>query len=171
MLDARTYGILLHPTSLPGPWGCGNIGPEAHKFIGFLANAGAGYWQTLPINPADKAGSPYATSSSFAGEPLLIDISEFQRKGWLTNQDLKTIAVGSNPRRVQYPRVRNNLLKLHQRAFQAAKADGFLKSPLFKAFVKRHRLWLDDFALFEALSFKFGHCDWTNWPAPLRDRK
>jgi 4-alpha-glucanotransferase len=68
----RASGILLHPTSLPGPYGIGDLGPAAYKFVDFLVAAGQTYWQILPLGPTGYGDSPYQTFSAFAGNPLLI---------------------------------------------------------------------------------------------------
>src|SRR5689334_872980 len=71
-LDRRSAGVLLHPTSLAGPYGIGDLGPEAHRFADFLAAAGQTWWQMLPVGPVGWGNSPYSTVSTFAGNPLLI---------------------------------------------------------------------------------------------------
>ena len=78
----RSSGILLHPTSLPGPHGSGDFGPDAYRFVDWLVQAGQSLWQILPLGGIGAGNSPYMSSSAFAGNPLLIDLDELQRRGW-----------------------------------------------------------------------------------------
>src|SRR5215218_970935 len=84
----RSSGILLHPTSLPSPFGIGDLGPEAYKFIDFLAAAGQGLWQVLPLGPTGYGDSPYASYSAFAGNTLLISPELLRQEELLDNADL-----------------------------------------------------------------------------------
>src|SRR5882672_1998040 len=84
----RSSGILLHPTSLPGPHGVGDLGPEAHRFIDFLARAGQRYWQMLPVGPLGGGASPYDSPSAFAGSPLLLSLEVLQGRGLLEQSDV-----------------------------------------------------------------------------------
>ena len=77
----RKSGLILHPTSLPGPFACGDIGPAAHAFVDFLADAGQSIWQVLPLGPTGYGDSPYQCFSAFAGQPLLVS----PRRSWPTN--------------------------------------------------------------------------------------
>ena len=79
----RSSGVLLHPTSLPGRHGIGDLGPEAHAFVEFLAATGQRWWQVLPLGPTGYGNSPYQSHSSFAGNSLLIDIDDLVARGWL----------------------------------------------------------------------------------------
>src|SRR5690349_4813493 len=87
----RSSGILLHPTSLPGPFGIGEIGPEAYRFADFLQSAGMKIWQVLPLNPTGYADSPYQCFSAFAGNPLLISTDALVDEGVLSANDLKQV--------------------------------------------------------------------------------
>src|SRR5271156_3484142 len=91
----RASGVLLHPTSLPGPHGIGDLGPEAHAFVDFLASTGQRWWQMLPLGPTGYGNSPYQSPSSFAGNPLLIDLDDLVARGWL--------AAGSLPEGASFP--------------------------------------------------------------------
>ena len=86
---SRTSGILLHPTSLPSPFGIGDLGPEAYKFVDFLADAGQTLWQVLPLGPTGYGDSPYASYSAFAGNTLLISPEHLVDEGLLDHQDLE----------------------------------------------------------------------------------
>ena len=84
----RSSGILLHPTSLPGPYGIGDLGPQAYRWIDFLAETGTGLWQALPLGPTGYGDSPYQTFSTFAGNHFLISPDKLFAEGWLQENDL-----------------------------------------------------------------------------------
>src|SRR5919106_5864196 len=88
-VSSRASGILLHPTSLPSPFGIGDLGPEAYKFVDFLVEAGQTLWQVLPLGPTGYGDSPYACYSAFAGNTLLISPERLIRQGLLTETDLE----------------------------------------------------------------------------------
>src|SRR5215472_3853528 len=85
----RSSGVLLHPTSLPGPFGIGDLGPEARRFVDFLADAGQTLWQVLPLGPTGYGDSPYQCFSALAGNPLLISPELLAQEGWLTDAELR----------------------------------------------------------------------------------
>src|SRR3954451_24108052 len=89
----RASGILLHPTSLPGRFGIGDLGPTAHAFLDFLAATGQRWWQMLPVGPVGAGNSPYQSYSSYAGNPLLISPEGLVDDGWLTTGDWKDYPV------------------------------------------------------------------------------
>ena len=91
-LAERSSGILLHPSSLPGPHGMGDLGREAHRFLEFLAKAGQRWWQMLPVGPVGAGYSPYASSSSRAGNPLLVDLDDLFELGLLEPGELSAPA-------------------------------------------------------------------------------
>src|SRR2546429_541111 len=88
---ARSGGILLHPTSLPGPYGIGDLGPAAYSWIDTLARARQSLWQVLPLGPTGYGDSPYQCFSAFAGNPMLISLAELVEEGWLAAGDLGRI--------------------------------------------------------------------------------
>ena len=90
LLNQRTSGVLLHPTSLPGPHGCGDFGPNAFYFVDWLQSAGQSLWQTLPLGPIGPGDSPYMGSSAFAGNPLLVAFEPLVEKGWIAQEALAT---------------------------------------------------------------------------------
>lgn len=144
----RSSGILLHPTSLPGPYGIGDLGDAAYAFIDWLADAGQGLWQVLPLGPTGYGDSPYAAFSTFAGNPLLVSPDALERQGYLERSDFS-----GYPRlpesRVDYGAVipaKNALLKKAAARFLSARGGAALDD--FQAFKKAEAWWLDDFALF-----------------------
>jgi 4-alpha-glucanotransferase len=174
MRFARASGVLLHPTSLPGPHGSGDFGPAAYHFVDWLAGAGQKLWQILPLGGIGPGNSPYMSTSAFAGNVLLIDLAELQSRGWLQADDLAAGASPATPfdeRRVDFATVvpfRLSRLNLAARNFAlAASAD---ERADYAAFCERHRNWLDDYALFMTLANRFGWRDWSDWDPPLARR-
>jgi 4-alpha-glucanotransferase len=167
---ARESGLLLHLSSLPGPYGVGTLGREADAFVDFLARAGQSVWQMLPVNPIGAGDSPYSTTCSFAGEPLFIDLEALARRGWLKKRELAA-ARQSGAAKAHYEKARKLRRRLLETAYERAQVDGWESSKALADFRKRARAWLDDFTLFQALSAEHGTRDWTRWPAPLARRE
>ena len=155
----RTSGILLHITSLPGPYGIGSLGENARKFVDFLEAAGQRYWQILPLVPIGKGNSPYMSTSSFAGNPLLIDLDALCEMGLLTREELDGARV-EDPDRVDYDRLNETRPALLRKAFD--RADDQLRR-LARAFASEQDDWLPDYALFTALHQHFG-VPLQEWP-------
>lgn len=163
-LGARAAGVLMHMTSLPAP---GGIGAPAFRFIDWLADAGFGWWQTLPVGPPGEAFSPYAARSLFAGGLHLVDLAPLARRGWLDASLVPPAARG--PLRLSEVRRTEGLTLLAAERFleRAPKRD----RARFEAFRARHRGWLDDWALYDALARAEGTRDWTRWEAGVRRRR
>ncbi len=165
MRFARSCGVLLHPTSLPGPYGIGTLGTEAIEWLDFLASAGQKIWQVLPLGPTGYADSPYQCFSAFAGNPLLVDLEELAETGLLERADLERAP--KFPRnRVDYGAVIAWKLPLLAKA-----AGAFRGSADFDEFRLRHAGWLGDFALFMALKKAHDQVAWTHWERPLALRE
>ncbi|MFA7269011.1 MAG: 4-alpha-glucanotransferase [Sterolibacterium sp.] len=166
----RSSGVLLHPTSLPGPYGSGDFGPAAYHFVEWLMTAGQKLWQILPLGGIGPGNSPYMSNSAFAGNVLLIDLDDLRSHGWLTAEDL-TPHVQFNQHRVNFGAVYHfRLEKLHlaaQRFF-----SGKHQHAEYQAFCREEKSWLVDYSLFMALSEKFQWLDWNLWEPGLarRDR-
>ena len=174
---SRAGGILLHPTSLPGPHGIGDLGPQAHAFIDWLRGAGCRIWQVLPLGPTGYGNSPYQAHSVFAGNPNLISLELLVRDGLLTASDLlhgpKRVALHRrHAARVDYARIIPRKMNLLQRAYR-----NFEKSHLpemqqeFRQFRSEAASWLDDFSLFMAIKESLGDTSWLRWPEVLRMRE
>ena len=161
----RRAGILLHPTSLPGPWGNGEIGVEARHFVDFLVAAGQTVWQMLPLGPTHHHGSPYQCLSVLAGNPQLISIDELIQRGWLEADVARRLLADESLSMAQR---RFRLLEQAYRGFQARAGDEGRES--LERFIAEEQAWLDDFALYQALRKAHGGRDWSQWPPPLRDR-
>jgi 4-alpha-glucanotransferase len=169
----RSSGILLHPTSLPGPFGIGDLGPEAYRFIRFLFDSGQSLWQVLPLGPTGYGDSPYACYSAFAGNTLLVSPEELVVDGLLDQSDLAE-ALSSFPTtgtdRVDFGQVHKLKDSLLRRAYQRYQktTDTNLRSA-FETFTQRHAQWLDDYALFRALKDAHAGVAWNEWePALVR---
>ena len=160
----RKSGILMHISSLPGPWGIGTMGKQAYEFVDFLQAAGQSYWQILPLSPTGYGDSPYQAFSTFAGNHYLIDPELLRQQGLLTDAELAIFHWGSG-HRVDYGKLyedREKLLQLAYRRFQPD--EGYAE------FVKKNEWWLKDYALFVALKRKFGGQSWSNWTLGLMMR-
>src|SRR6266550_6699491 len=146
----RSSGILLHPTSLPGPFGIGDLGPAAYAFADFLEAAGQGLWQVLPLGPTGYGDSPYACYSAFAGNTLLISPEQLVTEGLLAQSDLQ-VADSTSLERVDFERVHKLKEDLLRQAYEryTKTTDTNLRSA-FETFVQRQAHWLDNYALFRA---------------------
>jgi 4-alpha-glucanotransferase len=168
-LNERAGGILLHPTSLPGPHGSGDLGPSAERFVDFLAAAGQRWWQMLPVGPPGPGNSPYSARSAFAGGPLLISLERLAEEGLLERGDLvATRALRSTC--VAYPAVtqfRTTRLRRAYAAFLGRKRA----HAAFEQFCHAEREWLADYALYAALRRAHGTREWLHWPRNLRLRQ
>jgi 4-alpha-glucanotransferase len=165
----RSSGILLHPTSLPGPFGIGDIGPAAYAWIDTLAKAGQTWWQILPVGPTGFGDSPYQSYSTFAGSLNLLSPELLVRDGLLNPGDVHPPAFPND--RVDYPAVEAFKLGLVRRAtanFRAGWA-GQLRGA-YEGFLHEKRAWVGDFALFMAIKEARGGAPWYDWPAELRQR-
>ena len=166
----RSGGILLHPTSLPGPYGIGDLGPQAYKFVDWLASTGCKLWQVLPLGPTGYGDSPYQCFSAFAGNPYLISFDGLIEDGLLTQDDFASMP-DFNASRVDYgtliPWKLDLLLKAFSR-FQSA--SGALHNE-FDRFCADNASWLDDYALFMSIKEANGGGAWNEWSEDLRKRK
>ena len=167
----RRSGILLHPTSLPGPYGSGDFGPAAYHFIDWMAAAGQRLWQILPLGGIGPGNSPYMSSSAFAGNVLLIDLAELQQRGWLDAQDLVPTAE-LDERAVDFAAVVPYRMQRLARAAQrfAADASGADQAEL-AAFREAQASWLGNYALFMALVEANDWRDWPDWAPELAFRE
>ncbi len=161
-IDRRRAGLLLHISSLPGPFPCGVLGEEAARFVDALAAAGFSVWQFLPLGPTHGSHSPYESASSFAGNPRFVDLREAVGRGWLADGALPPD--GSSEAALERARA-----AAAAGFWRAAESDEALAAEV-RAFRQEHAEWLEDFALFSALKRHFQGRPWWRWPQPLRDR-
>jgi 4-alpha-glucanotransferase len=171
MRPSRASGVLLHPTSLPGPHGAGDLGPAAYHFVDWLVAAGQKLWQILPLGGIGAGHSPYMSSSAFAGNLLLIDLADLHQRGWLTVDDLVP-APHFEAQRVDFASVVPFRMQRLDRAASAfEQRASALERAEFDSFCAGQRHWLDDYALFMTLSELHGSGDWNDWPPMLAGRE
>jgi 4-alpha-glucanotransferase len=169
----RASGLLLHPTSLPGPFGIGDLGPLAHYFVDFLAVSGQRLWQVLPLGPTSYGDSPYQCLSAFAGNPLLVSPDRLIEEGLLTREALEGYP-HFQADSVDFEHVIPAKLGLLRKSFDHYESHGSAPNrDRFERFRRAiiHQGWLPDFALFMALKAHHEGMPWVEWPAELRDRK
>lgn len=166
-MTTRSSGVLLHPTSLPGRHGVGDLGAAADRWLGWLERTGCTYWQVLPLGPTGYADSPYQSFSSFAGNPLLISPEGLVNDGLLGEDDV--LGPDLDPDRVDYGAAiawKDHLLRL---AFSRFGSHHPLAGE-FAEFCDSAAAWLEDYALFMALKGRHDLRPWSEWPPELRDR-
>lgn len=165
----RASGILLHPSSLPSRFGIGDLGPEAHRFLDFMADTGQRYWQMLPLGPTGFGDSPYQCLSAFAGNHLLISPEALIADGLLVESDLSQSG-GFPESAVDYGRVLEFKEGLLDRAFKRfAAGPGNLRSE-FSDFCSSNQDWLEEYALYRALKHHFNSAPWIEWDEAYRFR-
>ncbi len=167
----RTSGVLLHITSLPSAYGVGDLGPEAHAFVDWLAKAGQSVWQFLPLNPTDPAlgNSPYTSCSTMAGNPLLISPEKLAEDGFVPRGMLDGLFVPHSPR-TNYGEAWARRNAVLEKACATFLSKGIHKEA-FETFCHEQISWLDDYALFVAIKASEGGGMWSEWPSPLRNRQ
>jgi 4-alpha-glucanotransferase len=173
----RASGVLLHPTSLPGPYGIGDLGPSAFRFVDWLADSGCKLWQILPLGPTGYGDSPYQCFSAFAGNPYLIS-PDFLRRDDLLHPDDLAEEPDFPDDAIDYGRIIPWKLNLLERAFIRFKSapSASLRTgskpvrQAFDRFTAENVSWLADYALFMALKEALGGGPWNEWPEPLRKR-
>src|SRR5258708_5589377 len=168
-LRQRASGILLHPTSLPGPHGSGDLGAAARRFVDFLSTAKQRWWQMLPVGPPGYGESPYSAESAFAGNPLLVSPESLADARLL---DAVRLAPAEPLRadRIEFSAMEAHRTRLLRAAFQAFEAHPERRTS-FVHFCQENSAWLDDFALFRALKEAHGRVQWTRWQTGVRKRE
>jgi 4-alpha-glucanotransferase len=166
LAEYRASGILLHVTSLPSPYGIGDVGPAAVAWVDRLHEAGQRWWQALPLGPTGYGDSPYQSLSSFAGNPLLISPDWLIEDGLLRATDCEGCSF--SPTTVDFDAVKRfkyALLATAWRNFSTgARSD---LRPDFEHFGHDHAHWLDDYALFRALKARYDGTTYLEWPEDL----
>lgn len=157
----RRAGVLLHPTSLPGGSGSGDLGPAAFHFIDFMLDCGLSVWQVLPLGPTHEDRSPYQTTSVHAGAPELISLDLLYRWGWLD------AAPESDPADPEAYRL--ECLRQARTGFERHAGEG--EQAALREFIDSHMAWLPDFACYQVIKDTHDGQAWVDWPAPLRDRQ
>jgi 4-alpha-glucanotransferase len=170
-MGTRASGILLHVTSLPTPYGIGDLGPSAYRFADFLARAKQSIWQMLPLSPTDGANgnSPYSSISAFAGNVLLVSPELMVEDGLLEADDIRstpTVPQGH----CDYPGAARYKAKLFARAHDRLGSVAWRRDE-YGAFCRDNAAWLDDYALFLVVKRRQDGRPWNRWPRELRDRE
>lgn len=166
----RSSGIILHPTSFPGPDGIGDLGPEAYRWIDFLSGAECGLWQVLPLGPTGYGDSPYQCFSAFAGNPYMISPTLLMQ--------YRLISAGDLSGRPEFPENqvdfgkaiewKNKLLSIAFKKFEKSQNQKIRAD--FQKFKSNEKSWLTDFSLFMAIKEVFGGVAWNDWPEKFRLR-
>jgi len=161
----RESGVLMHITSLPGPYGVGTMGKQAYAFVDFLKEAGQHCWQILPLTPTGYGDSPYQSCSTYAGNHYLIDLEKLVEMGLLTHEELNSVDWGWQADRVDFGLQYNNRIGMLRRAY-----DRFEETDEFRRFIAAEDRWLPDFSLYMALKEKFNGQPWYAWEDGLKYR-
>lgn len=161
----RKNGVMLHITSLPSPYGVGTMGQAARDFVDQLARNKQSVWQILPLNPTSYGDSPYASTSTFAGNPYLIDLDTLAMEGLLEWHEFQHTQWYTYPDRVDFDILSRQRMPLLYKA-----ADRFLerKDPAYETFKEKQKDWLDDYALFVAIKNSQEGKAWKDWPEELK---
>ncbi len=163
----RASGILLHPTSLPGAFGIGDLGREAYKFIDFLVRTRQTYWQVLPLGPTGWGDSPYASFSAFAGNTLLISPEKLVEDGLLPKGFRSGVPVPGDATRVDYGAVVHAKTELLRSSFELWQGRSDVE---FDAFASENASWLDDYAMYRAIKRSQDQKAWYDWKTQLKMR-
>jgi 4-alpha-glucanotransferase len=166
---SRSSGVLLHPTSLPGRFGIGDLGASAHEFVEWLSAAGQRLWQVLPLGPTGYGDSPYQCFSAFAGNPLLIALDVLIEEGLLEHSDLRG-GPDFHDGSIDFPSLIAHRRQLWPRILDRFEGSSAGVRARFDEFCRAHAGWLDDYALF--MSVKAEHRDgaWTLWETDIAQR-
>ena len=167
MPNLRQSGLLAHITSLPSPYGIGDLGDAAYAFANRLHQTHQQIWQVLPTGPTEPSGSPYSSRSTFAGNPLLISPTPLRNDGLIAEEELAPLRALPTDR-VDYPAVLKHKTAALTAAFERfdARTPGAQHADLSR-FRARHADWLADYTLYEALREAHGNTPWTEWPTAL----
>jgi len=166
----RSAGILLHPTSLPGAYGIGDLGPAAYAWLDWLAGSGCKLWQVLPLGPTGFGDSPYQCFSAFAGNPYLVSPQVLLEQGLLRSEDLADMPAWDE-QRVDFGRLYLWKPALLEKAFRHFSAKPGEVQAEFTAFCNENDDWLEDYALYSAIKETHGGGSWDGWPKNLRLRE
>lgn len=167
----RASGILLHPTSLPSPYGVGELGSGAKRFIDFLAETSQQFWQVLPLGPTSYGNSPYMCYSAIAGNPLLISLELLIAAGWLSHDDVGVMQ-GLPHDRVEFDAAFAMKMPILRRAFEAFQNQATVEQKTaLTEFCQAKAHWLDDYALFMALKAANDNLPWYEWSLELVKRE
>ena len=157
----RSSGVLMSMSSLPSNYGIGTMGKSAYKFVDFLKASGQKYWQLLPLGPTSYGDSPYASFSTFAGNPYFIDLDMLVKEGLLKTAELKKLDWGTDPERVDYGKIYESRFTVLRKAFKRG-AEKLAEE--IAAFREENVRWIENYALYMAVKAHFDMKSWTEWP-------
>jgi 4-alpha-glucanotransferase len=171
---SRSSGVILPITSLPGRYGIGTLGKEAFEFIDLLGVAGQRYWQVPPVNPVSSRFdySPYSAVSSFAGNPLLINLEIIEKEEWMMDDILSGLPLNNKKDHIDFREIISFKMPFLRKAF-----ENFIKysaedvKNYFNYFCKDQKYWLDDYAFFASLAVHFDNFNWMKWDPEIAVRK
>lgn len=165
----RGSGVLMHLTSLPGPYGVGNMGKEAREFANFLKASGQKYWQMLPVGPTSYGDSPYQSFSSYAGNPYLIDLDNLVERGLVYEEELISYKNEEEISKIDYEKLSLNLNEIFKLAFSRFDVEDLD----YQRFIVENNYWLKDYALYMSIKNHQGGISWLDWEDKyrLRDEK
>jgi len=171
---SRSSGVILPITSLPGQYGVGTLGKEAYEFVDLLSAGGQRYWQVLPFNPVSPRfdHSPYSTVSSFAGNPLMINLEIIEKEEWMMDDILSGLPINKETNFIDFREIVSFKMPFLRKAF-----ENFIKyaaedaKNYFNYFCKDQKYWLDDYAIFAALAVHFDNFNWMKWEPDISTRK
>ena len=169
----RMSGILAHPTSLPSPYGIGDMGKGAYDFVDFLVNSGQTLWQILPLGPTGYGDSPYQSFSAFAGQPLIISPELLKEDGLLSDDDLKDVPTWYSDK-IDYGYViyyKTNLFKKAFTNFKTVMNDHPDIAKSYSTFLSENSFWLKDYALYMSVKDSYGGASWLSWDECHKDIK
>jgi 4-alpha-glucanotransferase len=171
MTFPRQSGILLHPTSLPSKFGIGDFGENAYNFVDFLVKSGQTLWQVLPLGQTGYGDSPYQCFSAFAGNIYLISLEKLLDDGFLDKKDLANVPIFPQ-NKVNFGKVIEYKLPLLRKAFENfRKTNNEEIAEEFRIFCHENKFWLDDYALFRAITFSQKQKSWQDWDENLKLRE
>jgi 4-alpha-glucanotransferase len=166
----RSSGLLLHPTSLPGKYGIGDLGTEAYNFVNFLEAAGQSLWQVLPLGPTGYGDSPYQCFSAFAGNPYLISPERLVADGLLEESEINVPP--HDPRNIDFGPIIEFKLVLLRKAFERFDPQSDpVKEKVYTKFCEDNKFWLEDYALFMSVKDAHGGNNWNSWEPDIKQRK
>lgn len=163
----RSCGILFPLFSLPSKYGIGSISKEAYEFVDFLKASGQKYWQVLPLGPTGYGDSPYQSFSTFAGNPYFIDVDEFVKQGWISEEDCAAYDCSTDGY-IDYEGLYYKRFELLKKAY---KNSNIAANEGFRSFCAKNAFWLDDYSLFMALKNANSGKAWIEWDRDIRVRK
>ena len=165
-INMRTSGVIMHISSLPGPFGIGTFGKEALRFVDFLKSAGQYYWQILPLCPTSFGDSPYQSFSTFAGNPYFIDLDKLSADGLLKIDEYANINWGKVHTRVDFTLLSKKRISVLKTAFSR-----FEKNTDFQKFCDENAFWLNDYSLYMALKYFYDGKPWYEWEDIYKKRE